>query len=326
MTLPIYHDLVLALTPVERFRSAGQFRSNDSLELWYLGVAAVAVIVLTLAFVLSRRHQNKISEEKKRKREFFLYYARKSGFSDRQCEILYDMTKWPAVNNLEDIFIMPEAFENMAAYLWEKCLKRYGVDAAKSLQTEILDIKEKLGFDTDGNYNATRRGYMRVRMHRRALISVFPFSFKSNNVSVMTGSQLDEEISLVDEVETVKFRPGKLTELAVTAVAINTNDMIEKGSRVLVIFERNCGCDDEMTSQMQADINGIRSVISNVGIVKRVEKSGDDYKIIVEFINLTAEQINEMISITSAAAREMKNVDSDGDLESSELAGSGVSV
>ena len=327
MISTIHNDLVLALTPVERYRSAGQFGSSNSLELWYLVVAVVAVVVLLIAFLLSRHHQSRLSEDNKRKREFFLFYARRSGFSDRQCEILYEMTKWPTVKNLEDIFIMPDAFENMAAYTWEQCLKKHGLDAAKSLQFEIQDIKVKLGFDTNANSQATRRGYIRVNLQKRAMISEFPFSYKSGRIQNTNITESEDAVPLLEDNEVVKFRPGVLTELAVTAVAMKVREPIGKGNRVLVMFELDKHDSEERASQELTGKAGKR-IISHFGIIKRVDKCDGEFKLIVELINLTADQINKMIRLTSIAAKIGKQAvaaNDSGD-RSAELVGSGVSV
>ena len=101
----------------------------------------------------------------------------------------------------------------------------------------------------------------------------------------------------------MNFQQGTLTELAVTAVSVRVANPVETDSRVMVMFEQDDTGEKDGNSNDNDALKRRRKVIAHIGKVKRVDKRSGQYDVIVQFINLTADQIEVLIRLTSNAAR-----------------------
>jgi hypothetical protein len=147
--------IVLALTPIERWKAARRLDSNFMAEQWFILMAVVALITLTA--LLLWISYNKITEEKKIVERLFLEYAERKGLSERERQILLEVAKGSELKRKDAIFTVQNAFERGAINLMEQSLtsqSREGSATAyvqtpqesEQLKTELSLLREKLGF------------------------------------------------------------------------------------------------------------------------------------------------------------------------------------
>ncbi len=148
MTLFAVHNFILALTPVQRLRSAGQFSTSANFEMWFLGLAGFFLVALAVVFMWSRYRAYALAKINPREKQLFFNLGQKAGLSSKEVAYLFRMAELLCLTDPEDIFNMPEGFTQMAAYLWEECLHKQGAEAAEALEVELVCLKQKLQFNT----------------------------------------------------------------------------------------------------------------------------------------------------------------------------------
>ncbi|MEE9312455.1 MAG: hypothetical protein V3V10_08595 [Planctomycetota bacterium] len=139
-----YNVVVLALTPVERWKAAGQFSTDFMTEQWFILTGTAAIIILTVALLMVS--YNRAAQERKLTEQLFVKYAERRGLSKREREILLEIARKAGLKRGEAIFTMPSAFNNGAAKMVEESLARQGAEKSKWLRTELSFLREKLGF------------------------------------------------------------------------------------------------------------------------------------------------------------------------------------
>ncbi len=143
--LPIHQ--IIALTPMQRLRSAGQFESSPVFVMWFFGLAGVFLVALLIVFMCLRYRLYASVKINPRKKQMFFDLARKAGLSKKESAYLFRMAELLCLSDPEDIFESPGGFIEMAAYLWEECLHKQGEQAAEALEIELLCLKQKLQFN-----------------------------------------------------------------------------------------------------------------------------------------------------------------------------------
>ena len=136
----------LALTPQQRWRSAGDpFSSGFITERWFLlTLAAVGIILCMLLLVVNR---NRIAQQRRMASQLFDVSANKIGLSAREHQLLLSIATKAGLKQCEAIFTMDSAFERGAAVITEESVARkQTVAQIEQLKTELLFLREKLGF------------------------------------------------------------------------------------------------------------------------------------------------------------------------------------
>ncbi|MHC4171507.1 MAG: PilZ domain-containing protein [Planctomycetota bacterium] len=141
-----FNFVVLALTPVERWKAAGRFNTNFMTEHWFVLTGAAAIIILTALLLMVS--YNRAAKEQKLTEQLFAKYAKKRGLSRRERQILLEIARKAGLKRGEAIFTMGSAFNRGAAKMIEESLGRREREAekGKSLRTELSFLREKLGF------------------------------------------------------------------------------------------------------------------------------------------------------------------------------------
>ncbi|MHC4682866.1 MAG: hypothetical protein ACYTEW_00970 [Planctomycetota bacterium] len=117
-----FNFVVLALTPVERWKAAGRFNTNFMTEHWFVLTGAAAIIILTALLLMVS--YNRAAKEQKLTEQLFAKYAKKRGLSRRERQILLEIARKAGLKRGEAIFTMGSAFNRGAAKMIEESLGR----------------------------------------------------------------------------------------------------------------------------------------------------------------------------------------------------------
>jgi len=111
------NDIVLALTPVQRWAAAREFNSNFVAERWFILIGIIAMVILTtMLFVVSF---NRIRRERKTTEKLFVEYAEKRGLTARDRQILLSIANKAGLKRNESIFTLASAFDRGVAKMKE---------------------------------------------------------------------------------------------------------------------------------------------------------------------------------------------------------------
>jgi len=138
-----FNIIVLALTPVERWKAAGRF-STSMTERWFILTGVTVIIVLAgLLLMISLR---RIARERKVSEQLFVDYAEQRGLSGRERQILLEIAYKAGLKRTQSIFSMAGAFDHGAGKMIEESLAQQRAGESQRLRTELSFLREKLGF------------------------------------------------------------------------------------------------------------------------------------------------------------------------------------
>ena len=137
---------VSALTPAERWKAAGSRMGGSFMSESRLIIAVVAVIIVLTALLVvisvrqvKQRHSNSNS--------LFDEYSGKSGLSGREARTLMYIAKKTGLKQIESIFTMADVFDRGTGRIMEESLANgKESDRGEQLKTELVHLREKLGF------------------------------------------------------------------------------------------------------------------------------------------------------------------------------------
>jgi hypothetical protein len=135
--------IVLALTPIERWKAAGQ-QNIGLTERWFILTGVGVIIILTVLLLIVS--YNRITQERKVSRQLFFDFAQQRGLSGRECQILLKIAQKAGLKKNQAIFSMVDAFDAGAKKMIEECLTNQGTEESKWLRTELSFLREKLCF------------------------------------------------------------------------------------------------------------------------------------------------------------------------------------
>ena len=135
--------IVLALTPIERWKAAG--RQNTGLaQHWFILTGIAVIIILTVLLLIVS--YNRIMRERKVSGQLFFDYAEQRGLSGRERQILLKIAQTTGLKKNQAIFSMVGSFDDGARKMIEECLAQQGAEESKWLRTELSFLRQKLGF------------------------------------------------------------------------------------------------------------------------------------------------------------------------------------
>ena len=139
----VFNVIFLALTPVDRWKAAGQHSTGFN-QHWFILIGVAVIIILT--FLLLMVSYNRITRERKVSGQLFFDYAEQRGLSGRERQILLKIATKAGLKRKQAIFSMVGAFDTGARKMIEECLAQQGAEESKWLRTELSFLREKLGF------------------------------------------------------------------------------------------------------------------------------------------------------------------------------------
>jgi hypothetical protein len=138
-----FNVIFSTLTPIERWKAAGQHNTGFNLT-WFILTVAAALIILTVLLLMVS--YNRIIQERKFSGKLFFDYAEQRGLSGRERQILLKVAQKAGLKRKQAIFSMVSAFDTGAQKMVEECLSQQGAEESKWLRTELSFLREKLGF------------------------------------------------------------------------------------------------------------------------------------------------------------------------------------
>jgi len=186
-----------------------------------------------------------------------------------------------------------------------------------------------------------RRRFLRTRVNSPALIANFPFSRKVT-VETGKGSKSSEENenpetgqpgTKTDNISPPDFFPATVTELAGPGLQIETDENVDIGQRLLVIFEmKEPQARKNPEDNDNEDANPDNSLVENVEVVeevaevKRVEVSSEGKMIVAELISFSDIELDKLVKVTNETALKNSAKDDKEDQQNNEEATSSVNV
>lgn len=139
-----FNNLILALTPVEKWQAARNLDSSFPIQQWIFMFAGLvfAALLITLFIKFTRRgvEQNKSSSD------IFHEQANKRGLSERQSRVLLYVAKLAELRDFTAVFTMQKAFDIGAHRLMREAASGMDSENIKKLTAELGRLREKLGF------------------------------------------------------------------------------------------------------------------------------------------------------------------------------------
>jgi hypothetical protein len=136
-----FNMIVLALTPIERWKAAGQQNTGEH---WFILTGIAVIIILTVLLLIVS--YNRIMRERKLSGQLFFDYAEQRGLSGRERQILLKIAQKAGLKKNQAIFSMVGSFDDGARKMIEECLAQQGAEESKWLRTELSFLRQKLGF------------------------------------------------------------------------------------------------------------------------------------------------------------------------------------
>jgi hypothetical protein len=138
-----FNMIVLTLTPIERWKAAGQHNTGVN-EHWFILIGVAVIIILTVLLLTVSYHR--ITRERKVSGQLFFDLAEQRGLSGRERQILLKIANKSGLKRKQAIFSMVAAFDVGARKMIKESLAQQGVEESKWLRTELSFLREKLGF------------------------------------------------------------------------------------------------------------------------------------------------------------------------------------
>ena len=206
-----FNMIVLALTPIERWKAAG--RQNTGLtEHWFILTGIAVIIILTVLLLIVS--YNRISRERKFSGHLFFDYAEQRGLSGRERQILLKTAQKAGLKKNQAIFSMVGAFDAGAKKMIEECLAQQGAEESRWLRTELSFLREKLGFQKESSVSTGSPSKLKRPSSRHILTGkkLYVTRRKSPNLgdiesTVIKNDNMELTIKLTIAVES---KPGEL--------------------------------------------------------------------------------------------------------------------
>jgi hypothetical protein len=139
------NEIVLALTPIEKWKAARSFASDYSADRGFVLIGTIALIVLIVLFLAVSLRKTK--QELKSDDQLFIEYAQRIGLSTHECQVLHKAAQKAGLKQSESIFTMSTAFDRGTAKMLEETqADPQAVEENNQLKIELAFLREKLGF------------------------------------------------------------------------------------------------------------------------------------------------------------------------------------
>jgi len=206
-----FNMIVLALTPIERWKAAGQ-QNTGLTEHWFILTGIAVIIILTVLLLIVS--YNRISRERKFSGHLFFDYAEQRGLSGRERQILLKTAQKAGLKKNQAIFSMVGAFDAGAKKMIEECLAQQGAEESRWLRTELSFLREKLGFQKESSVSTGSPSKLKRPSSRHILTGkkLYVTRRKSPNLgdiesTVIKNDNMELTIKLTIAVES---KPGEL--------------------------------------------------------------------------------------------------------------------
>ncbi|MFA5423597.1 MAG: hypothetical protein WC374_07025 [Phycisphaerae bacterium] len=139
-----YNNLILALTPIEKWQAAQNLDSSFSIQQWifmFAGLVFAALIITGfIKFARQRAGQDTNSSN------IFHEQANKRGLSEQESRVLLYIARLAELGDSTEIFTMKKAFDLGAHRLTREAAGTMDCENIKRLTAELGRLREKLGY------------------------------------------------------------------------------------------------------------------------------------------------------------------------------------
>ncbi len=135
-------NVILGLTPVDRWNSAGNFKSFSMVGMGLVVVVLIAIVVVVAVAIKVVQGRKTVKDSATN----FADHANKIGLSRKESQILFYMAKESNLDNIESIFHIPSIFDRQSTKLIEEILAQQGPQRSDQMRAEMSFIREKLAF------------------------------------------------------------------------------------------------------------------------------------------------------------------------------------
>ena len=137
--------IILAITPLERLKATGsRLGANFETDSWFILTALFAVILLIVMFLVVS--YGRVIHHHRADDPLFTEYAHKSGLSQYESKILFEIAQKAGLKRSEAIFTMADVFDRGVTKMIQGSLSKQPVEESERLKTELSFLREKLGF------------------------------------------------------------------------------------------------------------------------------------------------------------------------------------
>ena len=132
--------VILALTPIQRWRAAREFTNGFMSEQWFIAACIASLIILSVLFVLVTCYKAK--KERETANRLFFEYADERGLNPRERHILMYIATRAKLKQKESIFTMADAFDRGATKIIRAALTLKGKDKRRRLNAELSILRD----------------------------------------------------------------------------------------------------------------------------------------------------------------------------------------
>jgi len=140
----VSNGILLALSPTQRWQSAGRFNNNWITEGWFITTSLVVMTFLTLLLLILLLYRS--VQEKKAANILLAKSAEKRGLSIGEFKTLLDIANSSGLSYKAAVFTMEDAFERGVNRFLKSFTKGAAPAQVEQLKSRIDFLREKLGF------------------------------------------------------------------------------------------------------------------------------------------------------------------------------------
>ena len=145
------NDVALALTPVERWNALSNNNHNPMTDRWFMVTGIVAIVILSILFFVI--NIKRVRYERKGSNKLFDEYSVKSGLSQQETQLLFEIAKNAGLKRNESIFTMVTAFDRGALVLRKGFSGNHQSPEYSHMKVTISSLREKLGFTKKASFS-----------------------------------------------------------------------------------------------------------------------------------------------------------------------------
>ena len=145
------NDLVLALTPRERWAALSRYNHNPMTDKWFMIAGIVAIVILSiLFFVITIK---RVRYERKSSTNLFDKYSRERGLSEDEDQLLSDIARKAGLKRNESVFTMFTAFDRGVSAVKKSFSGSHQTPEYYQMKSILASLRQKLGFTKQASFS-----------------------------------------------------------------------------------------------------------------------------------------------------------------------------
>ena len=145
------NDLVLALTPRERWAALSNNHNNPLTDKWFIITGAATIVILSILFFIITIKRRKF--EQTSSTNLFDKYSLERGLSEDEDQLLTDIAKKAGLKRSESIFTMVTAFDRGASAVKKSFSGNHQTPEYYQMKSILESLRQKLGFTKQASFS-----------------------------------------------------------------------------------------------------------------------------------------------------------------------------